>query len=471
MLHLIARIGVDKNNIIGYRILDSESKQTKDVGVASITNVLKSGVTVQGICLDRGRLKATNGSFERYPLIIQNRPVENKSSLVILFKVDGGFICSDYKGTVGKYRDYDVVKYSKKYGISNGKVVNSKGTEFISSINGEYIKLEEPKSDKKEIKSSLVKEEKQSNDIYNRLDRIKTSDSDRYRTTESYVAEILHKGEVSILENLTYEYYILLMGTAYAEERDLEWIEEEADATLVKREVYILDDNSFIIQYYSLKIIKARKKGLKLGKCYATAIYKDGVLANCFVHEKELATIFETVKKFYWSNKTWTQKEINAVKRYGFGLVVPNKSFIPLVDSGFWYTKNRRHVVALELGINRVDGCCYLAVSIYDYIKGQQNYNARQTRQFANMLKFKDLESGLAYAHEYLEKNFRGSIGLKELYSLAEFKRVSEYTEIGPITYLANRYIKGERVISSNVKSFYGVTPEELGLVHPDNLK
>lgn len=465
MLHLIASIGQDKNNIVGYRILDSDSNNTKDVSVASLVGVLKSGVKVEGIELSNNNLKANNGSFERYPLIFNNIPLENRSSLIILFKEDGGFTCSDYRGRVGKYRENDVIGYCKKYGISNGKVVNANGIEYISSIHGEYNRMDDTTMDKKDTDIN-----KNTGDITDEVeDKTYGLDSgadDKYRVRESYVSEILKKDKVYTLEDMQYKHYLMIMKTTYAEEKDLGWLIEEEDATLIKREVTVLADDSFIIEYNSIKTIKTNRKWLKLGKCFVTAIYKDGELDSCFAHNKEIITILEMIKQLHSTDKQWNIDTIKSVRSYGAGRFVKVDTFKSLIDSGFWYMDKKKRLACLELGVSRIDGCCYLVGSTCPIVVGTDQ---KSKRQITHLLKFKDLESGTAYGAEYLEKKFRNSKELRDMLEILGDSGLYStiYKEVGPITHIINSYRKNTKINESQIMDHYNKTTAELGLVHP----
>jgi len=472
VIHLIARIGIDRDNIIGYRLLDSDNNKIKDVSEAALVGALKSGTVVLGVELNHRKLKANNGIFERYPLIINNIPTDNKSSLIILFKVDGGFICSDYKGNIGKYREKDVINYAKKYGIANGKVVQTKETEFISSISGEYIRIIE-ETDNNKNSGDTPSEAMASNDVYG----VRTEADDKYRVRESYASETLRKDGVNKIEEMEYRHFIMIMNTAYAEERDLDWLLEEEDATLIKRSVTILADNSFIVEYNSIKVIKTYNKWLKLGKCFVTAIYKEGILDRCYVHEKELIYIFDVIKRIHRVEREWKSADIEAVKSYGLSKFIHVNTFNSLKHSGYWTeNKNKNKKLktrsTLELGISRVDGCCYLIASICPDGSDIDPYKAKSNRFVTYLLKFKDLESGLVYSGKYLEKGLRRSKELSDMFEITNRvgkSIIGAYEEVGIITYILNCYFKKNEIDEKKIVEHYGLTTEELGIVHPQH--
>lgn len=133
------------NNLIGFRLLDSNSLSVKDVPTNSIINVISSGkVQIDNLCVENCKLQGSNGSIDRLPKVVDGK-LKGKSALTILNKIgEQGYTVSDYKGQVLKLKEEDVIKYSKQNGISNGKIVEKDGKEFISSIIGEYEKIEIP---------------------------------------------------------------------------------------------------------------------------------------------------------------------------------------------------------------------------------------------------------------------------------------------------------------------------------------
>ena len=141
----IAKI-VNGNNTIGLRIADVEAKkiQYRDVPMASIKKVLEcGGATIENVGILDGDVVGTNGSLERLSSVDLNGKLIGRAPLVIINKIgDAGYTIIDYKGTVKKARNEDVVAYAKQFGIANGKVVVKDSIEFISSINGEYDVLE-----------------------------------------------------------------------------------------------------------------------------------------------------------------------------------------------------------------------------------------------------------------------------------------------------------------------------------------
>ena len=125
---------------IGFRLLDIDSKQTKDVPVESVKQVILSGkATIENLKLEKGTVIGSNGSIDRLPKLINGQLV-GKSPLIILSQLgDTGYKISDFKGTISNIRTGEVIHYAKQNGISNGKIITKNGRQFISAISGNFI--------------------------------------------------------------------------------------------------------------------------------------------------------------------------------------------------------------------------------------------------------------------------------------------------------------------------------------------
>ena len=159
-MRLIAVANISNGkNAIGFRLLDTDTKQIKDVPLSNVENVLKSGdVKIDNLTIKEGKISGSNGSIDRLPKIVNNQLI-GKSPIIVLEQLgDQGYAVSDFKGSILKINTEDILKYAKINGISNGKIVEKEGTEFISSINGKYTLIQTDKS-----KSDTAKERIASN--------------------------------------------------------------------------------------------------------------------------------------------------------------------------------------------------------------------------------------------------------------------------------------------------------------------
>lgn len=158
----LVNIGIvldNNSNILGMRVLDTDTSQVKDIAVDSIKKVLYDGkVKINGLCIRDGELIGSNGSLDRYPKIINGQLV-GKSPLIILNQLeDVGYTISDFNGRIASVATSDVVKYASLHGIANGKVVSKEGKEFISAIVGSY--------DIKALKKKATKQRSNKKELY-----------------------------------------------------------------------------------------------------------------------------------------------------------------------------------------------------------------------------------------------------------------------------------------------------------------
>jgi len=149
-VHLIA-VHYQGRKIIGFRLLDYNTREFMDVPYDNAAQVLRAGKAhIDGLELSGGKLKGTNGVLSRYPKLIGGKLSGNNNIIILKQLEDVGYTVSDWQGTIKSYRNADIIKLSETMQISNGKVVTREdGTKFISAINGSYEQQDLPKSVKK----------------------------------------------------------------------------------------------------------------------------------------------------------------------------------------------------------------------------------------------------------------------------------------------------------------------------------
>lgn len=186
-LVLIAELHRDlSSGVIGYRLLDTDSKDIMNVPINSlIQNLSNHRAKVDNVEVVNGNLKGTNGSLDRYPKAIFNGSLidPNKKPLIILNRVgDSKYTVCDYAGAIKILNELDVKNYASKYGIANGKLVPNGNDAIISAISGTYpfIPEPEPKSQPKpesfKPESILTDEQKLALDTYFKHYAIKNRD-------------------------------------------------------------------------------------------------------------------------------------------------------------------------------------------------------------------------------------------------------------------------------------------------------
>lgn len=140
-IHLIA-VHYDKNkNVIGFRLFDSDNKQTMDQPYDAVKNVVTSNrLNIHGIEYRKsdGKLHGNNGKFDRYPILFNGALIQK--SIVILNTIDdSGYTICNFKGNTGEVEKDQLVKYaSTSMNIANGKLITKDESQFISAIQGSY---------------------------------------------------------------------------------------------------------------------------------------------------------------------------------------------------------------------------------------------------------------------------------------------------------------------------------------------
>lgn len=129
-----------KHNVIGFRITDTDTGEVRDYDYNSVRAVLEKGINIDGIKIENGELKGSNGVFSRYTQLINGITI-GKCPVVIVkeypYNIYG--VCN-HLGKVVKMSAQDIIQFASVEGLANGKVVNGENGAYISSICGEYPK-------------------------------------------------------------------------------------------------------------------------------------------------------------------------------------------------------------------------------------------------------------------------------------------------------------------------------------------
>lgn len=159
MLYMVATIKNGKD-IVGFRMLDTNliksGKCTTDINYDSVKSAIARGTKVENLGLKGDKLIGTNGVIDRYADIKTNNEIIEKSSIVVLFRTDDGFIVADYMGNVSKVGYDEALKLNGSVGIANAKIVERGGKKVVSSINGEYPFIEPVKIGNKKAEAKFI---------------------------------------------------------------------------------------------------------------------------------------------------------------------------------------------------------------------------------------------------------------------------------------------------------------------------
>lgn len=186
------------DNILGFRILDTDSSSVKDVGYNDVKNVLSSGThQIENLKLENGKVVGANGSLSRFPKIV-NGGLVGVSPLIVLEELVNDFYrVTNYVGEIVDIDEKKVIEYSDNYAIANGKIVtdSESGKKYLSSINGTYKK------------NRLIKDKKSADKLTAKLKLLGDSsynvdaDGFAYKNNDKLEELILGKGVIGIKES------------------------------------------------------------------------------------------------------------------------------------------------------------------------------------------------------------------------------------------------------------------------------
>lgn len=159
----IARItnNFSTKSVIGYRLAQVDSElakvEIKDVPTDSVKSaIMNKVIKIENIALVSGEVTGIQGSLERLPLIMLNGGLVDSESnrLTIAYEIgDAGYRVVAWNGVDKKLRTEEIIGLVNNNiyaGLSNGKIVDRDGMQFISAINGEFkhIAIKKVKSGK-----------------------------------------------------------------------------------------------------------------------------------------------------------------------------------------------------------------------------------------------------------------------------------------------------------------------------------
>jgi len=125
--------------IVGFRIFDKETRQMMDANYESVITQLANGVaTIDGIEIDNGKLKGSNGVFDRYTTIVNGRSFGNCPLVITKEFPNNVYEVVNFLGQVTNMSLDNLIKYSESEGIANAKIVTKDGKSYISRISGEF---------------------------------------------------------------------------------------------------------------------------------------------------------------------------------------------------------------------------------------------------------------------------------------------------------------------------------------------
>lgn len=162
-----AHYGENKKDITGFRLLDKDTGEIRDIPYGKVLYVIEHKVLeIEGLEVLNGEVRGSNGAISGYPMINDGK-LYRDGGLIVLREYSGDvYEASDWQGRIRKFQYRDLLAIGSKVGVANGKIVSREnGNRFISAIKGSY-ELVKPKQllkmsfyhgtlDKKEIEKFI----------------------------------------------------------------------------------------------------------------------------------------------------------------------------------------------------------------------------------------------------------------------------------------------------------------------------
>lgn len=275
-LFMIARI-VKNKQLVGIRILDTETNKTKDVGTEQVIALVSTGkVKIDNIQIVNNAIVGINGSIERYGILGESQSV----TLLAAFKNGDsteGFRVSDCNGMVKNLKLSDIFKLADAgMPIANGKICVKDGKQYLSAINGEYAEIDMHPKVAQQAKAEEISDIMQAtcNNICDIFKAEKIKDGE-YKVTEvngrSATVKALNKYEASL------NYMMALLVKAEV----MQGVENPSlDSRIVCNNDYILllkySTRGILIRLSDLHVINYKEEMKPVGMAGDIVVFYDG---------------------------------------------------------------------------------------------------------------------------------------------------------------------------------------------------
>lgn len=150
--------------------MDKDRGDIIDVETAKVVAVLNKGTAIEGLKLEKGEIKGSNGSLDRYTKIdSRGSIIDGKLGIVIVKALDDvGYVICDSNGAQSNIKKEDLIQVIERDSnkmLANGKIVDSGTGKYISSIYGTYDKEDLEKLKEKALANRKANKELANNTI------------------------------------------------------------------------------------------------------------------------------------------------------------------------------------------------------------------------------------------------------------------------------------------------------------------
>lgn len=136
----------ERGKITGFRLLgysEGAEPEIKDVNYTAVFQAISANkIKISNLEVKSNCLTGVNGATSRYGVVGKTRALVILRELADDNGVTQGYVCADTSGAVRNMRVNEVIDFSDKYGIANGRIMTSeKGVKTVATIEGQYKKL------------------------------------------------------------------------------------------------------------------------------------------------------------------------------------------------------------------------------------------------------------------------------------------------------------------------------------------
>lgn len=131
----------ENNKMVKARVIDTALKEMADMEVQCIIAGILDGKKIENLTVVNGELKGVGGAIERYGVLGVSQSITIIGVIEIQDVGINIYKIADTKGKISMVSEKNLIALSNSCTIANGKVVERSGRKYISSIEGDFVRI------------------------------------------------------------------------------------------------------------------------------------------------------------------------------------------------------------------------------------------------------------------------------------------------------------------------------------------
>lgn len=114
----------DGRKHVGFRLIDSYSREIRDVSYSSVQSLIAKGGNIQNLKIEGNKIDSIDGNVFEYPKVVNGRLVGRASITILEKSNDGNYLISTWEGDTIQVQEDTLTGFKDTIGITNCKVVH-----------------------------------------------------------------------------------------------------------------------------------------------------------------------------------------------------------------------------------------------------------------------------------------------------------------------------------------------------------